>query len=148
MVMSRLLKLALAVDAVATATTGLGLAMAGSSLAGVLGFPAALLQITGVILLPYAAVVAYLAARVDVPPAAIWTVIVVNALWAVDTIALLFTGWITPTGLGTAFVIVQSLIVGALAEVQYFALRASARGQIRDRGEAIGRRQVTIGRGH
>ena len=88
MVMSRLLKLALAVDAVATATTGLGLAMAGSSLAGVLGFPAALLQITGVILLPYAAVVAYLAARVDVPPAAIWTVIVVNALWAVHTIAL------------------------------------------------------------
>ena len=130
MLMSRLLKLALVVDAIATATTGLLLAFFGGSLASLLGLPASLLQVTGVILLPYAAVVGYLAAREHVSAAAIWAVIVVNVLWAVDSIALLFTGWITPTGLGTAFVIFQALVVGALAELQYFGVRASGRGRV------------------
>jgi len=138
MLMSRLLKLALVVDAIATATTGLLLALFGGALASLLGLPASLLQVTGVILLPYAAVVGYLAVRQHVSAAAIWAVIVVNVLWAVDSIALLFTGWITPTGLGTAFVIFQALVVGALAELQYFGLRASGRGQ-----PVSGRGQVT-----
>jgi hypothetical protein len=139
MLMSRLLKLALVVDAITTAASGLVLALLGGGLASLLGLPASLLQVTGVILLPYAALVGYLAAREQVTAAAIWAVIVVNVLWAVDSIAVLFTGWVAPTGLGTAFVIFQALVVGALAELQYFGLRASGRGH----QPVSGRGQVT-----
>ena len=128
MVISRLLKFALVADAVATAATGLLMAAFSDSLGSLLGLPVPLLQYSGLVLLPYAAGVGYLGSRVRVPVAAIWTVIVLNVLWAVDSVALLFTDWVVPTGLGLAFVILQALVVAALAELQYFGLRQSSRG--------------------
>ena len=128
MVMSRLLKFALVADAVATAATGLLMAAFSGSLGSLLGLPVPLLQYSGLVLLPYAAGVGYLGSRTRVPAGAIWAVIVLNVLWAVDSVALLFTAWIAPTGLGMAFVIFQALVVAALAELQYFGLRQSSRG--------------------
>jgi hypothetical protein len=127
MVISRLLKFALFADAAATAATGLLMAVFAASLGGLLGLPAPLLQSAGWVLLAYAAVVGYLGSRIRVPAAAIWTVIVLNVLWAVDSAALLFTGWVAPTGLGMAFIIFQTVMVAGLAEWQYFGLRQSQR---------------------
>ena len=127
MVISRLLKFTLIADAAATAATGLTMAMFGGGLGPLIGLPAPLLQYTGLFLLPYAAVVGYLGSRTAAPAAAIWTVIALNVLWVVDSVALLVTEWIAPTELGMAFVIFQALVVAALAELQYFGLRQSSR---------------------
>jgi len=48
---------------------------------------------------------------------------VINLLWAVASIGLLFTGLVAPNLLGYAFVIGQAVIVAALGELQYVALR-------------------------
>ncbi len=49
-----------------------------------------------------------------------------NILWAVDSALLLLTGWVAPTGLGLAFVLVQAGAVAVLAEAQYLGLRRMA----------------------
>src|SRR5262245_734677 len=120
MLMSRLLKVALLADAAATAATGLVMAMFGAPLGPLLGLPGPLLQYAGVALLPYAALVGYLGSRTAVPAAAVWAVIVLNVLWAVDTVALIFTDWVEATGLGVAFIIFQAVVVAGLAELQFF----------------------------
>jgi hypothetical protein len=52
-------------------------------------------------------------------------VIVANAIWAVDSIILLLSGWLTPNALGYAFIIFQALVVAAFAEIQYIGMRRS-----------------------
>jgi hypothetical protein len=51
------------------------------------------------------------------------TVIACNALWAVDSVALLLTGRIAPTAWGHAFVVAQALIVAGFAWLQHLGLR-------------------------
>jgi hypothetical protein len=52
-------------------------------------------------------------------------VIAANAIWAIDSIALLFTGWVQPNLLGQAFVVAQALSVAAIAELQYIGVKRS-----------------------
>lgn len=51
--------------------------------------------------------------------------IAANAVWAFDSIALLFTGWVEPNLLGQAFVVAQAVSVGAIAGLQYIGLKRS-----------------------
>ncbi len=88
--------------------------------------PASLLRIAGLVLLPYAAFVAMLARRDVLSRGAVWAVVAGNAIWAVDCVALLFTGWIDPSLLGVAFILVQALVVAAFAELQVVGLRRLA----------------------
>ena len=48
-----------------------------------------------------------------------------NAAWTVASIALLFSGAVTPNLLGQALVAMQAISVGAIAELQYVGLRRS-----------------------
>ena len=122
---SSLLRLSLAADAAASGASGLLMAAGASFLSPLLGLPPALLTGAGLVLLPFAAGVAWLASCERVPRTAVWMVIVLNVLWAVDCLLLLALGPVQPTGLGYAFVIAQALVVAALAEVQYMGLRRS-----------------------
>ena len=124
--MSRLLKWALIVDAIATGVTGVAMAALGGVLEPLLGIPASLLIPAGIILLPYAALVGYLGTRRVVARAAIWAVIACNVAWAVDTVLLIVLGWLEPTMLGAVFVVGQAVFVLLLADVQYLGLRRSA----------------------
>lgn len=117
------LRRVLAADAVTSAAAGLLMLSAAGALSGPLGLPEALLRGAGLVLLPFAAGVAWLAARPSLPRAGIWAVIVANALWAVDSVLLLAGGWVAPTGLGWAFVLVQALAVAGFAELQWLGLR-------------------------
>jgi hypothetical protein len=121
--LSTLLRWALIADAASSAATGVLLAAGADLLAPYLGLPTTLLRPAGVILLPFAALVGYLATRKAVGRPMLWTVIVINALWAVDSLLLLVSGFVAPSMLGIAFVVVQALAVAALAEVQYVGLR-------------------------
>jgi hypothetical protein len=121
-----LLRFALLGDAAASGGTGLLMAAASAPLAPLLGLPQPLLFWAGALLLPYAAFVGWLGFRPSFHTALVWTVIAVNAIWVIDSIILLFSGWVQPTGLGIAFVIGQAIVVAAFAELQFIGLRKAA----------------------
>ena len=117
------LRRVLALDAVLSAAMGAVMVLAVAPLSSLLGLPASLLTWAGLSLLPFAAFVGWLATRELPPRAALWAVVVCNALWTLDSLALLASGWIEPTLLGKVFVVFQALIVAVLAELQFFGLR-------------------------
>ena len=80
---SPLLRNALALDAVACAGMGLLLATAAGPLAAPLGLPEALLRGAGLLLLPCAALLGFLASRKALPRLAVYAVIGINLghLW-------------------------------------------------------------------
>jgi hypothetical protein len=122
---STFLRRAVAIDAVITGLTGLMLAGGAPMLEGLLGLPAPLLRGAGLSLLPFTAWLVYLIRKDPLPRPAVWVVVACNALWAVDSIILLFTDFVDPTMVGIAFVVFQALVVAGFAEVQYVALRRS-----------------------
>ena len=113
----------LVADALISGATGLLMLTGSGLLEALLGVPSALLQYAGASLLPFAVAVAWLARRDDISRVGVWAVIAANALWAADSVVLLFTGWVEPTTLGYAFIVFQALVVAGLAELQYVGLR-------------------------
>jgi hypothetical protein len=124
--MNPLLRFALLGDAAASGATGLLLAAGAGPLAPLLGLPGPLLRGAGLALLAYAAVVAWLGTRDAPPRAAVLAVVVVNLLWAADSLLLLALGPAAPTGLGVAFVLAQALVVLGFAAAQAAGLRGAA----------------------
>ncbi len=122
---SPLLRRVLLADAVVTGLTGLGLALGSGLLAPVFGLPPTLLLYVGLSLLPFAALVAVVGTRQYPSRPAVGAVIVYNVLWALDSVVLLLTPWVEPTGLGVAFVLAQAVVVAVFAELQYLGLRRS-----------------------
>jgi hypothetical protein len=117
------LRRALLVDAVATAAMGVLLVAAAGVLEGLLGLPAGLLRWAGMVLVPFAGALAFLALRPRVSTGAAYALIGCNVLWAADSFILLFTGWVRPTGLGVAFVVAQAAAVAAFAWLEYAGVR-------------------------
>jgi hypothetical protein len=127
MVMTRFLRMVLLADAVATAATGVLMVAASAPLEAWLNIPARLLFFAGAALLPYAAFVFYLSSQERVARSAVWAVVTCNALWTVDSLILLTTGWIAPSTLGYAFVLAQAAVVAVFCELQFTGLRRSLR---------------------
>lgn len=98
--------------------------LAGANLAArPLGLPPALLMAAGASLLPFTLGVLWLAARPRTPRGGVWLVIALNLLWAIDALALLFSGWLGPTMLGVAFLVAQAVVTVSLAELEFVGLR-------------------------
>jgi hypothetical protein len=127
---SPFLRLAFVADAIASGATGLLMFAGASPLAGLLGLPEMLLRGAGLILLPYAAIIAIIGLRKSVPKLAVWTVITANALWAIESFGLLAVGWVSPNMLGTAFVLLQAMVVAGLAGAQVIGLRRCREGAV------------------
>jgi hypothetical protein len=121
-----LLKLALLGDSIASGAAGLLMAGGGAAFANLLGLPPALLLNAGLFLLPYAAFVGLLAFRPVIPHGGAWLIVAVNALWSIESLALLALGWIQPTLLGTLFVPAQAIVVAGFAIAQVAGLRRQA----------------------
>ena len=119
---STFLRRALGLDAAASGATALLVILAASPLEGLLGLPAALLRGAGLVLIPYVAFVIYAATRPAIAPPMVWSIIIINALWAIGSALLLLSGWVAPNALGYAFVIGQAVVVALLSELQYVAL--------------------------
>ena len=64
-----------------------------------------------------------LARRAQAPRAGVWAVVLCNALWVVDSVLLLALGWVSPTALGSAFVLAQATAVAVFALAQYAGLQ-------------------------
>jgi hypothetical protein len=120
------LRRVLLVDAVSSGAMGVGLLLFSGVLEALLALPRTLLTETGIVLLPFAAFVGYIAVRDRPWRAGVWIVIAINTLWAIDSIVLLFTGWIAPNALGIAFIAAQAAVVATLAELEYVGVRPLA----------------------
>jgi hypothetical protein len=123
---SSFLRRTLAADAAISGTTGLLMAAAAGPLQDALGVPALLLRYAGLSLLPFAALVAYLAMRGRLARAGVWSVILLNVAWVAASVLLLLDGWIAPNALGFAFIAGQAFVVAVFAELQYVGLRRPA----------------------
>ncbi|GGC38845.1 hypothetical protein GCM10011504_16600 [Siccirubricoccus deserti] len=123
---SPFLRRVLLLDAASCLGMGLLLAVAAGPLAGWFHLPAALLRESGIVLLAFAGLLLWMATRAAVPRWLVWAVILGNALWALDSLLLLPSGWVAPNVLGGAFITAQALVVGVLATLEHAGLRRSA----------------------
>ena len=121
------LRRVLAVDAASSGALGLGALLLAPTLAEFFGLPVDLLREAGIVLLPFAAFVGFLASRREPSRIGVWIVIALNVLWVIDSILLLFANGIEPNALGYAFVIAQAVAVGVFAEIEYIGLRRATR---------------------
>ncbi len=120
---SSFLSRVLLADALSCAAAAIILLSAGGALSGLFGLPPMLLMGAGAALLAFALGVAWVATRHPIPRKGVWTVIIVNAIWALDSILLLLSGRVEPTLLGQGFVLIQALVAAVFAELQYTGLR-------------------------
>jgi hypothetical protein len=119
------LRRAILADAIFSGVSAIVLTFAAAALAPLLSLPEALLRETGLFLIAYTALVSWLGTRQAMPKALVLIVIAGNVVWTLASIALLFSGAVTPNLLGEVAIAAQAIAVGAFAELQYIGLRKS-----------------------
>lgn len=122
---STFLRRAIQADAIVTGAVALLQTFGAGVLAPMLSLPHPLVLETGLFLIAYAALVGWLGTRQSMPGALVAIVIAGNAAWAVGSIALMFSGAVTPNLLGYAFIAAHAISTGVFAELQYIGLRKS-----------------------
>ena len=123
---STFLSRALQADAIFSGVSAAGLTLGAGLLAPLLHLPDALLRETGLFLIAYTALVGWLGTRSSVPMVMVLIVIAGNAAWTLGSIALLFSGAVSPNLPGELFVVAQAIGTGVFAELQYVGLRKSS----------------------
>jgi hypothetical protein len=123
---SPFLRRALQADAVFSGISAVIMTLDAGALASFLNLPEALLRETGLFLMAYAALVGWLGSRPSVPKVLVTIVIIGNAAWTLASIALLFSGAVSPNILGDIIIVAQAIATGVFAELQYIGLRKSA----------------------
>ncbi len=101
---SSLLRRSLLADVVVSGSAGLLLTLAAGPLGDLFDLPVSLLRVAGISFLPYAAFVAYVATRAEIPRPGAWAVVGANLTWAAVSLLALVAGWVDPSGIGVAFV--------------------------------------------
>jgi hypothetical protein len=122
---SLLLRRALQADAIFSGTGAVLLTLGAGEFAPLLNLPEALLREAGLFLIAYAAFVGWLGTRTAFPKILVVAVVAGNAAWTISSIALIFSGAVTPNLLGEIALATQAIAVGVLAELQFLGLRRS-----------------------
>ncbi|MFE9694859.1 hypothetical protein [Micromonospora sp. NPDC005806] len=120
---AKLLRFALKQDAMGSGANGVVYVVVAAIFGEMFGLPAAFLYPIGVFLVAWAAALFFLAARPTVSRAAVGVVMAVNIAWVVASVELLIAGWFPLTGLGTALVIAQAVVVAGFTGLQFAGLR-------------------------
>lgn len=123
--LSPLLRFALRLDAVASAGVGALTCLGLQPLHALLGAPPAWVLAAGLFMLAYGLAIGWLSTRQRLDTRLLWVVIVGNLAWAVDSVLLAASGWISPQTLGLALLLGQAVAVAVFAELQYLGLRQS-----------------------
>jgi hypothetical protein len=111
----------LLLDAIASGAMGVLLLLAASPLESLLGLPGSLLRAVGLLLIPFAAFLLWLAPRARGLRVVVRSVVGANVLWVLASILLLVSGRAEMTPLGTAFVALQAAAVAVFAFLEYRA---------------------------
>jgi hypothetical protein len=115
------LRLILKLDAVVTGVNGMAYLLLADPLEDLLGLSPDLMRPIGAFLVVFAAAVWLVASR----PArsAVLTIVAANAAWALGSLVFAAAGASSPTAVGTVWVVLQALVVGAFAALQALASR-------------------------
>ncbi|MGY4287478.1 hypothetical protein ACVWXO_006698 [Bradyrhizobium sp. LM2.7] len=122
---STFVRRALLADAIFSGVAALGFTFGASAFGALFNLPEALLRETGLFLIFYAALVGWLASRAAVPKPLVLLVVIGNVAWTIGSIALLFSGAVSPNLSGELMVVAQAIATGVFAELQYVGLRKS-----------------------
>ncbi len=125
-ILSSFLRRVLWLDAASCLGMGVLLAALAGTLGGALHLPVTLLRESGLFLLLFGFVLAWMASRAALPRWLLWLVILGNALWALDSLLLLPLGLVVPNLPGEVFLVAQALFVALLAMLEYRGLQAAA----------------------
>ena len=123
---SSFLRRALIADAVFSGVAALGFTFGAGAFAPLFNLPEMFLREVGLFLIVYAAFVGWLGTRQSMMKALVLIVITGNAAWTLGSIALLFSGAVSPNLFGMAMVAAQAIATGVFAELQYIGLRKSS----------------------
>jgi hypothetical protein len=118
---------ALRLDAVVTAANGAAYLAAAGPLSDVLGLDTTLLRVTGAGLLAFAAIVWLVGSAKRMSRPAPATIIALNAVWVLGSIAAVIADLGTPTTVGAVWIIAQALVVAGFVELQVTGLRRAER---------------------
>lgn len=113
-------------DGIMSGVFGVALIAGAAPLSPLLGMPAAFLFWIGVALLPWMASLIVIGRQERPKAGAVETVIAVNALWVLGSIAFAIWSPFGMTAFGFAFVAAQGIAVALIAELQFSALRREA----------------------
>jgi hypothetical protein len=119
------LRAALWLDAAASGVMGLALLLTPPAMIAFAGLPSWLATGAGLTLIPFAAAVAWLAARRQPPRAGVWALVGVNALWVAESVATIAAGVVEGSPLGIialGLILLQAAAVAALAVMQVVGL--------------------------
>jgi hypothetical protein len=122
---SSFLRRALLADAIFSGVAALGFTFGAGAFAALFNLPEVFLREVGLFLIAYAAFVGWLGTRQAMMKALVLLVIVGNTAWTLGSIALLFSGSVSPNVLGMVMVVAQAIATGVFAELQYIGLRKS-----------------------
>jgi hypothetical protein len=118
------LRRVLALDSASCLATGLFLALEAGPLSALFGLGERLLFGAGLLLLPLAAFIAWLASRRPAPPTAlVWLVILGNLAWTAESFVLISAESARITAPGTAFVAAQAIAVLGVTLLEYVGVR-------------------------
>lgn len=134
---SNFLRYVLFADAATCVACGLLLSAGGIFLQGTTGLPASLMFYAGLSLFPFAAFLVYTATRKSISKTAVWLIIGLNLLWAIDSFLLLASGYVAPTTFGYVFVIFQAVGVLMFADLEFIGLRKAEVIGFKDAKETI-----------
>lgn len=119
--MSRLsLSTILRLDAAASGAMGLLLLALAGALAEPLGLPAWLLREAGIVLVPWTALLLWIARAHRPSRTAVTAIALVNAAWVLGSVAVL--GMFEPTAFGVAFVLAQAVAVCGFVVLQVMGM--------------------------
>lgn len=120
---STFLRRLLLADAIASGVMAVALLGVGGRLADLSRLPQSLLLYAGVILVPWAFFVAFLAIQRNPPLGMLRLVVIGNAVWTAVSLILLVLDRVSPNALGYGFIVAQALAVGALGALQLVAIQ-------------------------
>lgn len=119
------LRRVLAFDAISGVGTGLLQLAASGLLSGLLGLSEPLLRTSGIAIFAFVALAAWLAMQRTPSRAGLAVLVLGNFAWAIGCLWLALGGAAGVTSVGVAYLMVQVLVVAALAELQWMGLRQS-----------------------
>ena len=112
------LRRTLQVDAVASGSMGVLFLVGAGTLEPMLGLPGTLLRDIGILLIPFAGFLVWLAPRAGALRGVVRAVVAANVLWVIASFALLLSGDAAPTTLGTGFIALQAVAVAVFAYME------------------------------
>jgi hypothetical protein len=122
-----LLRWTLELDGVANVLIGLAYVLAAGWIGDELGLPTALIYPTGAFMIAAGVVLVAVSTRREAPALWVGAIVVLNFVWAIDSVIVAAAGWFDPTTAGTVWILLQAGVVAVLGAFEWAGLKQARR---------------------